>query len=276
MVPGTRTLTFGDDRSAGADAAWSWVTAHPWPLWEAEVVTVTIPRTRQSDVSCSDAEPRPWIPPEPRRAPASCGFGSVRHLAAQSDPRLVLGQRAGSDLVVVGHRGQGLLKALHLGSTAEWLMRCPTAPLVIARKPQRTRSILVCVDGSRHAQAAVEYLGSLPWVAGTTATVLGVVQWQDDLPATVNRAARELSGAGVRARPMVVEPDLLTLTINPHLTIVEQLDARNIDLVVLGTSGKGPLRRIWVGSVASAVARHADCSVLVVRDVHGGDDDGGL
>lgn len=274
MESRTRTLTFGDDRSAGADAAWGWVAAHPWTGWAAEVVTVTIPKARSVASPLGYTEPSRWTPPEPRAAPASCEFASIAHLAADNDPRLILGGRAGSDLVVVGPRGQGLLKELHLGSTSEWLMRCPKAPLVIARRPARTRSVLMCVDGSTHAQAAVDFLASMPWVAGTAVTVLGVVQWHDDLPVAVRRAARELAAVGAHATAEVVEPDRLALTVNPRLTIFEHMAARAPDLVVLGTSGRSALKRLWVGSVASAVARHAEGSVMLVRDLRGEDDDG--
>jgi nucleotide-binding universal stress UspA family protein len=275
MVPRTRALTFGDDHSSGADAAWSWISSHPWPQWSVEVVTVTIPTGRAVDSPLGHTNLQPWDPPMPRRAPGSCRFESVTHLAAENDPRVILGGRSGSDLVVVGPRGQGLLKELRLGSTAEWLMRCPSAPLIIARRPVTTRSIMVCVDGSHHAAAAVECLASMPWVAGTSVTVLGVAQWSDDLTIAVEDAAGKLRAAGANSTPLVVEPDRLSITISPHLTIFQHLDDRAPDLVVLGTSGRTGLARLWVGSVASAVARHARCSVLLVRDARGDADDGG-
>jgi len=37
------------------------------------------------------------------------------------------------------------------------------------------------------------------------------------------------------------------------------------DLVVIGSHGRGGIRRALLGSVAEAVMRHADCPVLVVR-----------
>lgn len=36
------------------------------------------------------------------------------------------------------------------------------------------------------------------------------------------------------------------------------------DLIVVGTSGKGPWHAIWSGSAAGTVARHARCPVLAV------------
>jgi nucleotide-binding universal stress UspA family protein len=37
------------------------------------------------------------------------------------------------------------------------------------------------------------------------------------------------------------------------------------DLIVVGSRGKGGLRRLLLGSVAEFVARHAPCSVLIAR-----------
>ena len=269
MEARTRTLTFGDDGSARADVAWAWIAAHAWPQWAVEVVTVTIPKSRSVASPLGYTELRPWDPPAPRQAPVSCGLQSVTHLAADNDPRLILGQRRGSDLVVVGPRGQGLLTMLHLGGTAEWLLRCPSAPLLIARRLEATRSILVCIDGSHHAAAAVDFLATLPWIAGASITVMGVVEGHGDLASQVGEAADVLSATGAEVTEVVVEPDPMALTINPRVTIFEYLDVRDPDLVVLGTSGLTGLSRLWVGSVASAVARHARCSVLVVRDPHG-------
>jgi len=136
-----------------------------------------------------------------------------------------------------------------------------------------THSVQACVDGSRHAQAAVDCLAAMPWIAGAYVTVLGVVQWHENLPASVTRATRELAAVGAHAT-LVVEPDRLATTVNPHVTIFESMGARGPDLVVLGTSGMSALKRLWVGSVASTVGRHADCSVTLVRDARGGDGDG--
>ena len=47
--------------------------------------------------------------------------------------------------------------------------------------------------------------------------------------------------------------------------IIRSADAENIDLIVLGSTGKSRLDRILVGSVAQGVMTNAKCSVLVVR-----------
>ena len=39
----------------------------------------------------------------------------------------------------------------------------------------------------------------------------------------------------------------------------------NIDLIVMGATGKGAIQQALVGSTASYVVSHAPCSVLVVK-----------
>lgn len=51
----------------------------------------------------------------------------------------------------------------------------------------------------------------------------------------------------------------------PGTQIVEYVDEKNVDLVVMGTHGRRGIRRALLGSVAEEVVRHASCSVLTVR-----------
>jgi nucleotide-binding universal stress UspA family protein len=170
------------------------------------------------------------------------------------------------DLTVIGARGAGLLKALRLGSTAEWLIRCPGSPVVIARGEAQVRRVLVCVDGSGHARAAVEALAAMPWVTDTTVTVVAVVEAIGDARTEAVRAQELLQATGADVDVVIVEPDILALTVNPRLSILHAIDDLRPDLVVLGTQGLTGLSRVLVGSVASAVAHQAPCSVLLARD----------
>ena len=47
--------------------------------------------------------------------------------------------------------------------------------------------------------------------------------------------------------------------------IVELAEELGVGLVVLGSRGRGPLRRALMGSVSDSVVRHAHCPVMVVR-----------
>ena len=53
---------------------------------------------------------------------------------------------------------------------------------------------------------------------------------------------------------------------SPAAAIVDYATRHDIDLLVLGTRGRGGLSHIFMGSVAERVVRTAPCPVLTVRD----------
>jgi nucleotide-binding universal stress UspA family protein len=52
---------------------------------------------------------------------------------------------------------------------------------------------------------------------------------------------------------------------NPAEEIVQFAMNLGVDLVVVGTRGRSPRKELYLGSVSSAVAHRAPCSVLIVR-----------
>ena len=52
----------------------------------------------------------------------------------------------------------------------------------------------------------------------------------------------------------------------PAVAIVEYATANHIDLIVVGTHGRGALGHLLMGSVAERVVRMAPCPVLAVRN----------
>ncbi len=161
---GSPRLVFGDDGSPGADVAWLWINEHRWLGWRLEVVTAT---------GVALGEPHSWTEPVPCRRPfAEAGFDSHLSRRPEQDPRLAL--CADGELLVVGGRGRGLLKALHLGSTTEWLAVRPPMPMIIARHGRPTRSVVLATDGSADARAATEALAMLPLADSLRLTVVVV------------------------------------------------------------------------------------------------------
>jgi nucleotide-binding universal stress UspA family protein len=76
---------------------------------------------------------------------------------------------------------------------------------------------------------------------------------ETDVQRLVNRARQ----AGARATFLVWEGD-------PAEGILAAAEAEGIDVVVLGSHGRGLLGRLVLGSVSAHVAEHARCRVLVV------------
>jgi nucleotide-binding universal stress UspA family protein len=259
-------LTFGEDHSEGALVAWDWITSQSWPHWNLDIISVEhyTKGTESSPLGYDDLHE--WFPDQLREVPNDCEFDQVRYLTAHHDPRIILGTCPDSTLLVVGARGKGLMKALHIGSTVESLLQYSNTPLLIARQAAKIRRILVCVDGSSHADAAVNLLTRLPLVASTHIVVLAVVEAENLIRDRVEAAAQLLEATGATVDIQYVLPDPFIITTNPRISILEVSNQIQAQLIVMGTKGLTGLPRIKVGSVASAIAHHAKSSVLLVRD----------
>lgn len=263
-------LVFGDDGSPAADVVWLWINNHPWPGWRISVVTAQ-PPPLGPPVGALRSSLHPWDPPSPRRLFAADDVTQVEHLMAEADPRIVLDSCKEAALVAVGPRGKGLLKQLHIGSTTEWLVSAyrPLAPLVIIRSARRTQRVLLCVDGSVDAQQAARSVAGLPWIGDCDITILGVRGGHAEADRGVDEAAALLHSAGVGlVGRRLTEAMSHTATFDVRSTILDTITELEPDLVAMGSRGLGGLRRVILGSTASAVVHHAPCSVLVVRAHH--------
>ena len=64
---------------------------------------------------------------------------------------------------------------------------------------------------------------------------------------------------------MDVPVSFLVWTGDPGESIVSAAEAEDVDLVVVGTHGRGTIGRLLLGSVSEHVVRNAPCPVLVIR-----------
>ncbi len=74
----------------------------------------------------------------------------------------------------------------------------------------------------------------------------------------LERAAKSLREAGFKAETLLKKGDI-------RGTILDEAAEWKADLIVLGSHGKGGAQRFLLGNVAESVARHAPCSVEIVR-----------
>lgn len=245
-------LTFGDDGTPAADIAWLLINNHAWPGWRLNIVTAHLPDGLIPPPG--DADLHTWQPPHPRLAFAEAKFASVEHLTASGDPRLVLSRP--SDLLVIGPRGPGLFKALHLGSTAEWLLLHPPSPMLIARHGHQIQRVVVCADGSAHAALVTTVLAKLPWVGQLDITILTIDDHRTDTTNASSDAIKRLDTVANTVNVTIRQG-------NPTSAIMKHISDNPTDVVALGTRGLTGLRHLRLGSTASAIARNATCSVLL-------------
>lgn len=241
-------LLFGDDGAPAADAAWAWISSHRWDGWALETVTTTMslypggPQVKDaSHVS--------------RQPPTQAGFVHAEHVDVEGDPRLVISGRKDASLVVVGCHHRGHLTGLAAGSTTEWLLGRPLIPLVAARHGHRTRSVVVCVDGSPHSRRALETFLTLPWSSDVDIQLVSVDDGATDVDGSVATATALCS----QHRP----PSVHRLAGSPHKEIPRFVREHQIDLVVLGTRGLKGFTRFTLGSTVSALVKDETANLLV-------------
>jgi nucleotide-binding universal stress UspA family protein len=138
--------------------------------------------------------------------------------------------------------------------------------------------ILLATDGSPSAESATRQAVDLARATGWPLTIATV--WH--LPVTgfayeplvvvpeveenVQESARTaLAAAAETARAAGLEPDAVLLDGIPADEICALAEGREASMIVIGSHGWGPVRRLLFGSVSSAVLHHAPCPVLVVR-----------
>ena len=138
--------------------------------------------------------------------------------------------------------------------------------------------ILLAIDDSKFSEVAAKSLAGQFRPEETEVRVLQVVEpiaiseppemasgyfpeLEDQLRRArevVERVAKMLSSAGFRVTTSVASGDARSV-------ILEDAAAWHADLIVLGSHGRRGLGRFFLGSVSEAVARHAHCSVQIVR-----------
>jgi nucleotide-binding universal stress UspA family protein len=143
------------------------------------------------------------------------------------------------------------------------------------------KRILVATDFDEAADVALEYGRELARCFGASLDVLHVAD---------NMIARGLTGEGFMAAypelqheveqtaekllaERISDEDRTTLharavvrtSTSPALAIVEYAQSAGIDLIVMGTHGRGAMAHFLVGSVAERVVRTAPCPVLTLK-----------
>ena len=184
-----------------------------------------------------------------------------------------------ADAVVVGRRGLGSAASVLLGSVSNRLTIQAKCPLVVVGEGDlpTTGPIVVGVDGSEFGTNALRYaIGEAAVRKTSVRAVTAYDVWHPAFPAdpelvarmradveaeavdTVTRALDEAQGTG----PASASVDRVAVEGRAAEAILGHAD--DAQLIVVGTHGKGLVRRVLLGSVSRQVLNDADRPVAVV------------
>jgi len=187
-----------------------------------------------------------------------------------------------ADLIVLGPHRKRSDPGAFIGSTADRVIRTASVPCLIVRRPLSLplRRVLVPIDLSSPAlgalDVAIEWANALrPHPSDAQASpelhVLHVIPRVfdfEDVPVDRNNVTvdlhRHVESANAKVGGAVKAQEEVRWGDSAAEEILRTIRDENSDLVVMGTHGYGAVRRALIGSVASAVARAADCPVLLV------------
>jgi nucleotide-binding universal stress UspA family protein len=137
--------------------------------------------------------------------------------------------------------------------------------------------IIVGLDGSGHSQLALEWAMKEAAIRHAPLTVLTVDQAVAGYyrgvavdPAGPVRTAEARKAAEVETDKALAglegpRPESVVVTAVHGFPVEELIKAASgADMIVLGSRGAGGFTRLLMGSVASQVAQHAHCPVLIV------------
>jgi nucleotide-binding universal stress UspA family protein len=186
------------------------------------------------------------------------------------------------DLIVMGAHGRSALGRLFFGSVSQKVLHEANCAVRVARKreeePDRPLRLVIGFDGSEGAKEAVRAVTARNWPADCEARVVyaawpsldfaprplvgQIADWIADedlrIRNRVDAVVSDLNAAGLRTKAVIKAEE-------PKQLLITEAESWGADCIFVGARGLGKLERLRLGSVSSAVAARAHCSVEVVH-----------
>lgn len=178
---------------------------------------------------------------------------TLQGIAAEEDARLI----------VIGSSHRAKLERVALGSVAEKLLKGSRCAVAVAPKGYAGRShfgigiIAVGVDGSAESRLATQE--AKLWATGLGCSL--------SLIAATAKGSRSRAEDALRETLVELDGDVEAEAVLEDVEDAAAVLAEHgveADMLVLGSRGQGPVRRVLLGSVSSEVMQTAPCPVLVV------------
>jgi nucleotide-binding universal stress UspA family protein len=190
------------------------------------------------------------------------------------------------DMIVVGSHGRSAVGRFLLGSVSQKVLSEAHGSVRVGRGHRQTTEarvhLLIGIDGSPDAAAAVRAVAAREWPPGSAARLvtaldarmstaiaftqpsadMGIAVSDADAAAwmtrTVEAMAAPLEAQGLTVSSLITEGD-------PKHVLLDEAERWGADCLFVGARGLSRVERFLLGSVSAAVAARAHCSVEVVR-----------
>jgi nucleotide-binding universal stress UspA family protein len=192
-------------------------------------------------------------------------------------------KRWGADIIVIGSHGRNPLEKFFLGSISFKVAAEAECSVRVTRPREnagRAAQVMVAIDGSADSERAAEEVLNRNWPSGTEIQLAAVIDekvrtgWfrfaareatapkadapESHLKATMEQLRARFAERQLTAHPHVLEGD-------PKSTLLRQAAKWDVDAIFLGARGMEHGKRLYLGTVASAICTRAHCSVEIVR-----------
>lgn len=287
------SIVIGHDGSESGDDAAALGAQLAQATGEAAVVVAVYPEENPIGAGRVDAE---WVAYMRGEAEEAIG-AAKRFLAARgvsADYRVVgsssaahglddIAEAEQASMIVVGSSPRGARRRISPGSTGERLLHGAICPVAVAPRGMRerapdtpVRTIGVAYIDSAESREALRVASELASETGASLTLYTVVALRSEVVAPVIGRDAEISflkslreGVGAALDEALASlPEGLQATAELlEGDVVEELaslDEREVDLLVCGSRGYGPVRRVLLGGVSRRLIRRAACPLVVV------------
>lgn len=190
-----------------------------------------------------------------------------------------LAEEREADAIVVGTSHRGPLGRVWAGSATEQVLHgapcaVAVAPVEYAAKPESERTlkrVAIAYDGSPEAKHALQRGVAIAAAAGASVAPISVVDLRMPTPIAYGyeqyvQAVRELTALELKEAGRDVsgaaDVELIEREGDPAQELAKA--SSGFDLLVAGSRGYGPLRRVLLGSVSARLVREATCPLLLL------------
>lgn len=199
-----------------------------------------------------------------------------KHLQIGSPAEVIISmtEEQHTDLIVIGARGLGPIKERLLGSVSHRILTlAPCATLIVNGPVKAMKQILLPLEGSFDAEAAIRFLQLKPFHEAVELTLMTVLPsteppWPDDAKAAaasteiLETQAEYVENVAERLRAIGYQAHGVAVVGTPSAMILQQATTLRSDLILMGTRGRKGITRFVLGSVSHAVLHKMPCPVL--------------